>query len=228
MNTPEIHRLREEMCEIGRCIKNNGFVAANDGNISCRVDEDRFLVTPTGISKGYMHPGMIALINSQGEVLDGLYKPSSEYRAHLIVYNNRPDVKAVVHAHPPVATAFAVAGIPLDKYMLPEGVCGIGSVPIAPYAMPGTQELADSMLPFLKEHNAILLANHGSVTVGNDLNEAYFKTETLEYNAKITLLTRLLGRCNELPLAEIDKLVQFMRDGNPNLVHPGYKKYSGQ
>ncbi|MCU6734394.1 class II aldolase/adducin family protein [Diplocloster agilis] len=226
MDIKEISRLKEEMCEIGYRIQNNGFVAANDGNITVKIDEGQYLVTPTGASKGYMKPGMISIVNEEGEILDGLFKPSSEFKVHLCVYKHRPDARSVIHTHPPIATAYAVAGIPLDKYFLPEGICGIGSVPIVPYAIPGSQELADSMIPYLKDHNALLLENHGAVTVGNSLSEAYFKTETLEYSAKIMLLTSLIGRSHELPKEEIDKLLTRIREENPKLVHPGYRKYN--
>ena len=160
------------MCRIGASIYNNGYVAANDGNITCRIEDDRYLVTPTGISKGSLHPGMIALIDGEGHVLDGLYSPSSEYKVHLQVYAHRPDVRAVVHAHPPYRTAYAVAGLPLDHYMLPESVCGVRRVPLSHHALPGSPELADSILPFFKDHNPLLLAHQRPVAIGKDLNPA--------------------------------------------------------
>ncbi len=212
--------LKEEICEIGRRVYTNGFVAANDGNISMKISEDEYLTTPTGISKGYLTPDMIVKVNSRGEILQGTYKPSSEIKVHLKVYQERPDVKAVVHAHPPHATAFAVAGIPLDKCLLPETVFGLGSVPVAEYAIPGSQELADGIVMYLQNHDAILLANHGSVTVGADLTAAYYKLESLEFYAKVTLFTKLIGTQKELPPEEVEKLLAARKAANIPGRHP--------
>lgn len=220
-----VKELKELICDIGQRIYRNGFVAANDGNITVKLNEREFLTTPTGVSKGYLRPDMIVKVNEKGEVLEGNWKPSSEVKVHLKVYEQRADVGAVVHAHPPYATTFAVAHIPLDAYILPESVYALGAVPIVPYAQPSTQELADGLVPYLQDYDAFLLENHGTVTVGSDLVKAYYKTETLEYNAKITYLTRLLGKCNELPSEEIDKLISSFRSSNPNGRHPGYKKF---
>ena len=217
--------LKEFMCDIGKRIYTNGFVAANDGNITVKLSETEYLTTPTGVSKGYLTPDMIVRVNEKGELLEGTWKPSSEVKVHLRVYKERPDVGAVVHAHPPYATTFAVAHVPLDKYILPEAVCGLGAVPIVPYAKPSTQELADAMIPYLQNYDAFLLENHGTVTVGKDLQTAYFKTETLEYNAKIIYLGMMLGKQNELPREEIDKLVEMYRANNPGAKHPGYVKF---
>ena len=217
--------LKAFMCDIGKRIYTNGFVAANDGNITVKLNETEYLTTPTGVSKGYLTPDMIVKVNEKGELLEGTWKPSSEVKVHLRVYKERPDVGAVVHAHPPYATTFAVAHIPLDKYILPEAVCALGAVPIVPYAKPSTQELADAMIPFLQTYDAFLLENHGTVTVGKDLTTAYFKTETLEYNAKIVYLGMMLGKQNELPRKEIDKLVEMYRSNNPEAKHPGYVKF---
>ena len=146
-------------------------------------------------------------------------------KVHLRVYSEREDVGAVVHAHPPYATTFAVAHIPLDEYILPESVYALGAVPIVPYAQPSTQELADGLIPYLQDYDAFILENHGTVTVGADLIKAYYKTETLEYNAKITYLTKVLGKWNELPQDEIEKLVASYRASNPGGKHPGYVKF---
>lgn len=218
--------IKELMCDIGSRIYKNGFVAANDGNITVKLTEHEFLTTPTGVSKGYLTPDMIVKVNEKGEVLEGNWKPSSEVKVHLRVYAERPDVQAVVHAHPPYATTFAVAHIPLDKYILPEAVCGVGAVPIVPYAMPSTQELADGLIPYLQDYDAFILENHGTVTVGKDLISAYFKTETLEYDAKITYLGLMLGRQEEISRGEIDKLIAMYKKNNPGAKHPGYKKFS--
>ena len=217
--------LKEFMCDIGSRIYRNGFVAANDGNITVKLNDEEYLTTPTGVSKGYLTPDMIVKVNEKGERLEGTWKPSSEVKVHLRVYKERKDVGAVVHAHPPYATTFAVAHIPLDKYILPEAVCALGAVPIVPYAQPSTQELADALIPYLPHYDAFLLENHGTVTVGKDLNTAYFKTETLEYNAKIVYLGMRLGKQYELSREEIDKLVEAYRTGNPEARHPGYVKF---
>lgn len=217
--------LKELICDIGKRIYTNGFVAANDGNITVKLNDKEYLTTPTGISKGYLTPSMIVKVNEKGESLEGHYKPSSEVKVHLRIYAGREDVGAVVHAHPPYATTFSVAHIPLDSYILPEAVYGLGAVPIVPYAQPSTQELADSLVPYLQDYDAFILENHGTVTVGGDLIKAYYKTETLEYNAKITYLTRLLGKSNELPEGEIHKLLDAFKRDHPKRRHPGYVKF---
>ena len=158
--------LKELICDIGKRIYTNGFVAANDGNITVKLSDKEYLTTPTGISKGYLTPEMIVKVNDKGETLEGAYKPSSEVKVHLKVYERRPDVGAVVHAHPPYATPFAVAHLPLDSYILPEAVFALGAVPIVPYAQPSTQELADGLIPYLADYDAYILENHGTVTVG--------------------------------------------------------------
>lgn len=218
-------RIKEMICDIGRRIYTNGFVAANDGNITVKLNAKEYLTTPTGISKGYLTPEMIVKVNEKGETVEGTYVPSSEVKVHLRVYNKRPDVSAVVHAHPPYATTFSAAHIPLDEYLLPEAVFGLGAVPIVPYAQPSTQELADALIPYLDDYDAFILENHGTVTVGEDLIKAYYKTETLEYSAKITYLTKLLGKSYELPREEIEKLVDSYREKNPGGKHPGYVKF---
>src|SRR5690554_5436111 len=180
-------RLKEDIVEVGRRIYNLGFVAANDGNISVRVGDDEILTTPTGVSKGFMNPDMIIRVDMAGNKLEGKLKPSSELKLHLEVYKQRPDVRAVLHAHPPVATAFAVAGIPLDKPVLPEIVISLGRIPTAKYATPSTEELPASVRPYLEDHDAVLLENHGALTVGSNLFNALFKMEQIEHFAKISL-----------------------------------------
>lgn len=224
MSMEEI-KIKEMICDIGRRIYTNGFVAANDGNITVKLSDTEYLTTPTGISKGYLAPEMIVKVNEKGETLEGAYRPSSEVKVHLRVYDQRPDVGAVVHAHPPYATTFAVAHLPLDEYILPEAVFGLGAVPIVPYAQPSTQELADGLIPYLDDYDAFILENHGTVTVGADLIKAYYKTETLEYHAKITYLSKILGKSHELPKEEIEKLVADYRAKNPNGKHPGFVKF---
>jgi L-fuculose-phosphate aldolase len=198
--------LKKEIVEVGRRIWMRGFVAANDGNISARLDDNRFLITPTGVSKGFMAEEDLIVVDLQGNLLEGTKKPSSEVYMHLAIYQERPDINSVCHAHPPTATGFAVAGIPLDACVLPEVIISLGSIPVVPYGTPGTFELYAPFLEQLKEHDAFLLANHGAITVGSDILSAYHKMETMEHFAKITLVARQLGRVNVLSEAEADAL----------------------
>lgn len=206
-------RTAEEICNIGKRMYDRNYVAANDGNISVRIDEDAVLCTPTGVSKGFMTPNMLVKVNLKGEQISGNYKPSSELRMHLRIYNENPKVSAVTHAHPPVATAYAIAGIDLDKAILPEAVILLGIVPVAPYATPGTEEVPDSIAPFCKGYNAVLLANHGALTWGRDLTEAYHRMESLEHYATILMYTsNIIGKANELSCDQIDRLIKIREE----------------
>jgi L-fuculose-phosphate aldolase len=218
--------MKELICEIGSRSYKNGFVVANDGNITVKLNEEEYLATPTGISKGYMSPDMIVKVNNKGEKLDGKLMPSSEVKVHLCIYKHRPDVNAVVHVHPPYAAVFAITHIALDKYIMPEAICGLGAIPLVPYAMPSTVELADALIPFLPKFNCFLLQNHGSVTVGPDLMNAYFKTEEFEFYCKVLYLIMGLGKgpVNELPKDKIDELISFLSSNN-SFMHPGYVKF---
>ena len=218
------YEIKKEMCEVGRRIYMNGFVAANDGNITVKISDNVFFATPTGVSKGYMTPDMIIKVDGEGKVLEGKLKPSSELKMHLRVYKERPDVKAVVHAHPPTATGFAIAGVPLDKYTMPEAIIFLGTVPIAKYGTPSTDEIPDAVSEHLQSYDAFLLENHGALTVGNSLMNAYFKMETLEFYAKISLNARLLGGEQELTCDQIDKLMQVRAQFKVPGKHPGCKK----
>jgi L-fuculose-phosphate aldolase len=200
---------KEMICEIGRRVYNRNYVAANDGNISVKVSPNEIWTTPTGVSKGYMTPDMMVKMDLSGKVLLGNLKPSSEVKMHLRVYNENPEVNAVVHAHPPVATSFAIAGIPLDKPVLPEAIVLLGNVPVAPYALPGTREVPESIAPYCNTHNAVLLANHGALTWGRDLMEAYFRMESLEHYATILMYSNnILKKANELNRSQIADLIQ--------------------
>ena len=200
---------KEMICEIGRRVYNRNYVAANDGNISVKVSPNEIWTTPTGVSKGYMTSDMMVKMDLSGKVISGNLKPSSEVKMHLRVYNENPEVNAVVHAHPPVATSFAIAGISLDKPVLPEAIVLLGNVPVAPYALPGTQEVPDSIAPYCKTHNAVLLANHGALTWGRDLMEAYFRMESLEHYATILMYSNnILKKANELNRSQIADLIQ--------------------
>jgi len=204
---------KKAIIEIGKRIYAKGFVAANDGNISIKTGPNAIWCTPTGVSKGYMTPDMLVKMDLSGKVIFGKYKPSSEIKMHLRVYNENPEVMAVTHAHPPVATSFAIAGIKLDRALLPEAVVNLGSVPIAPYATPGSQEVPDSIAPYVRTHNAVLLANHGALTWGRDIYEAYYRLESLEYYATIMMYTgNIIGKANELSCKQVSKLVEI-REG---------------
>ena len=201
--------LRREIVEIGRRVYDRFFVAANDGNLSVRLDDDTVLVTPTGVSKGFMSPDDILQVSLNGEVLTASEgrRPSSELPMHLAIYRARADVRAVVHTHAPTATAFALTDARLDEPLLPEVLLFIGSVAIVPYAPPGTEALPQAMTPYLADHDAFLLANHGVVTVGRTLEEAYFRTERLELFARIRLAALTLGPAHPLPPEEVTRLI---------------------
>ena len=187
-------KLKEEICEIGRRVYNKGFAAANDGNISIRVGENEVLCSPTMICKGFMTPDDICAVDLDGNQIAGKRKRTSEILLHLAIMKHRPDVKAVVHCHPPHATAFAVAGEPIPQCILPEIEVFMGEVPIAPYETPGAQAFADTVVPFLKATNTIILKNHGTISFGKTLEEAYWKTEILDAYCRILLLTKQLGK----------------------------------
>ena len=218
------YEIKKEICEIGRRIYMNGFVAANDGNISVKVSENEYYCTPTGVSKGFMTPDMIIKIDADGNKLEGKLNPSSEIKMHMRVYRERPDVNAVVHAHPPTATAYAVAGIPLDKYLLPEAILVLGDVPICKYGTPSTMEIPDSLEPYIQTHDAFLLQNHGALTVGCNLTKAFFVREEVEFSAKIALMAQQLGNQNELTCDELAKLMELRVKMQIPGKHPGCKK----
>jgi L-fuculose-phosphate aldolase len=198
--------LREIIVEIGKLVYQKGWVASNDGNISYRLDQARILCTPTGISKGMMTPDDLIICDMYGNKIEGKRERTSEILMHLTIYSMRPDVRAVVHCHPPVATGFAVAGRPLNLAILPEVIIGLGCVPLAEYGLPGTPALTDGMAPYIPKYDALLMANHGAVCYGEDLWKAYFKMETLEHTARIALVSEMLGGPKVLPREEVDKL----------------------
>jgi len=198
---------RELLCEVGKRMYDRGYVAANDGNISLRVAEDRLLMTPSGVSKGRMTADMLLVTDLEGRALEGERHPTSEAKMHLAVYRSRSDVRAVVHAHPPISTAFAVCRRGLETPYVAELVVGLGSVPCTPkFAMLSTEEVPQSILPYVAEHNALLLANHGVLTWGGDLWEAFDRLETVEHTAKIVLNAHLLGDPAALTAEETDRL----------------------
>jgi L-fuculose-phosphate aldolase len=201
-----IESLRADIVEVGRRMYARGYTASNDGNISVRVGDDRLLMTPKSVCKGFMTPDMMCVTDLTGKKIQGDRDPSSEMLMHLEVYRQRPDVKAVVHAHPPTATGFAVAGIPLDRAVLAEVLTTLGSIPLAEYATPSTAELPDAVRKYIKAHDGMLLANHGALTVGGDLFSAYYKMETIEHFAKISLVARMLGGENLISREEVKRL----------------------
>ncbi len=198
--------IREQVCEVGKRIWQKCWVAANDGNISMRMDDQYVIATPTGVSKGFMSPDMLVKVDMDGNFRGGYLKPSSEIKIHLEAYRRRNDINAVVHAHPPISTGYAVANIPLDVPILPEVVISLGKVPLAKYATPSTMDLADSISELTVCHNAILLANHGAMTLGVDAMDAYYKMETVELLATISLTAHQLGGARPFTEHEIKKL----------------------
>ena len=196
--------------EIGRRMYAKNFVAANDGNISVRTGPNAVWATPTGVSKGFMTPDMLVKLDLDGKVLSGKNKPSSEIKMHLRVYKENPEVRAVVHAHPVVATSYAIAGISLERALSSEAVVLLGRVPVAPYATPGTEEVPESIAPYCRDYNAVLLANHGALTWGRDPLEAYFRMESLEHYARMSLYTsEVLKKVNELSCSQVSDLLEI-------------------
>ncbi|MBR6736745.1 MAG: class II aldolase/adducin family protein [Clostridia bacterium] len=213
--------IKKEICEVGHKLWLKGFVAANDGNISVKLNENEYYCTPTGVSKGSLTPDMIIKVDKNGKKLEGKLNPSSEIKMHMRVYAERPDVTAVVHAHPPVSTAFTVADIDLDQYILPEAVLTIGDVPTCDYGTPSTMEIPDSLDPYIQNHDAFLLRNHGALTVGCDLTKAFFVMEEVEFNAVICKHAMELGAVHEIPNHQLKKLMDLRKKMNLPGRHPG-------
>ena len=201
--------LGEELCQVCRLLYRRGYVVGHDGNVSLRLGGDRILITPSGVSKGRVEPEMLVVCDLQGQVLSGDRYPSSELAMHLLLYQERPDVNGVVHAHPPAATAFAICRRPLGERYLTETVSGLGEVPVAPFAMPSTQEVPESIRPFAADHSAVLLANHGALTWGKTLWEAFDRMETVEQTANIYARVHQLGGGVELTQEETERLLSL-------------------
>lgn len=199
---------RQDIVDIGRLVHQKGWVAANDGNITVRLDAERILATPTGVSKGMMHPDDLIVVDMQGNKISGRKERTSEILMHLKIYEMRPDIRSVLHAHPPVATGFAAAGRALNLALLPEVIIGLGCVPLADYGLPGTEALTEPLLPYIPKYDAIMMGNHGAVTYGEDVYKAFFRMETVEHFARISLVAELLGGPTVLPKAEVDKLFE--------------------
>lgn len=220
--------LREQICDVCHKMWQLGWVAANDGNVSVKLENGNYFVTPTGISKSFITPEKLVMIDKDNHIIEAMegYRASSEIKMHLRCYEEREDVGAVLHAHPPVATGYAVANKALDEYSMIETVIALGSVPVTPYGTPSTYEVPDAIAPYLGEHDAVLLQNHGALTVGADLYTAYYRMETLELFAKISLNAHLLGGAKEISRENIDRLISMRESYKVTGRHPGYKKYN--
>ncbi len=199
-------QLRREICAIGARMHERGLVAGTDGNLSARINRDRFLITPSGCCVGMMEPRDIVLIDESGAALDGRGRPSSERWMHLAAYAPRPEVMAAIHAHPPVVVAMTVAGVPMSQCALPELIYSLGEIALTGYATPGTEEGAVAVRELVKRHDALVLDRHGSLTVGKSLSDAFFKLEKLEHGAHVLYMAHLLGRVRDLPAEEVAKL----------------------
>lgn len=220
--------LKDQICDVCHKMWQLGWVAANDGNVSAKIDEHTYLATPTGISKAFITPEKLIKINEKGEILEAQegYKPSSEIKMHLRCYQKRDDVWSVIHAHPPGATGFAVAHKAMDMYNMIEDVAVIGAVPLTPYGTPSTTEVPDSIEPYLEEHDVMLLENHGALAVGSDVYTAFYRMESLELWAKITINAIILGGSHDISRENIDKLIALRPYYGVTGRHPGYKKFS--
>ena len=190
---------RRQMVDVGQRLYDRGLIVAGEGNLSARLADGRILITPAGFCKGRMRPVDLVIVDGSGKQLSGIHSPTSELGMHLTVLSRRRDVGACVHAHPPYATAFAVAGIPLTEAVLPEIVADLGEIPLAPYATPSTPAVGESILPWLDRCNAFLLKNHGVLTLGPDLETAFRRMETVERFAQVLFIARSLGRVDTLP-----------------------------
>ena len=201
-------KAKKAILDIGQRMYVRNFVAANDGNISIRTGENEVWATPTGVSKGFMKKKMLVKVDLEGNVLEGTKKPSSELKMHLRAYQENPELLSVCHAHPPICTCFAIAGIPLDVPVLAEAVITLGDVPVAPYAELGTKEVAEVIAPYCHTHNGVLLANHGAVTWAEDPYSAYYRLESMEYYANILMITgKILKEQNTLTEEQVERLL---------------------
>lgn len=220
--------VRQQVCDICYKMWQTGIVAANDGNVSVKLEDGSILCTPTGISKGMVTPESLVRTDLEGNILEAApgFRPSSEMKMHYRCYQEREDVAAVVHAHPPVATTFAAANIALDDYVIAENVVNIGAVPVAPLAIPSTDEVPESIAPLLENHDAMLLAHHGALTVGPTLLAAYYKMESVEQFAKTSLYLRILGGAPDIAEDKIHTLIGLREKYKSTGRHPGYVKYN--
>ena len=214
--------IKKQICEIGKRIYAKGMVASNDGNISVKLNDNEFLCTPTGVSKGFMTPEYICKVDRDGKVIQANagFKPSSEIKMHMRVYKERPDVNSVVHAHPLYATSFAIAGIPLTEPIMPEAVIALGCVPIAEYGTPSTEEIPDAVSKYLQYYDAVLLANHGALSFSDNLLNAYHKMESLEFYAQLLYQSKMLGGPKQLSDSQVQRLYEIRRQFGLKGKHP--------
>lgn len=205
--------IKEQICEMGRRMYQRNMVAANDGNISVKIREGEYFCTPTGVSKGYMTPDYICRVDAAGNLLEANpgFRPSSEMKMHMRVYARRPDIGAVVHAHPPYATSFAVMGTPLDQPIISEAVVSLGTVPVAEYGTPSTDELPEALEKYLPDYDAVLLEHHGALTYASDLTTAYMRMESVEFYAQLLYQTRMLGGPRLLSRERVKKLIEVRK-----------------
>ena len=223
--------IKDRIIDVCHKMWQKGWVAANDGNVSVKVGENRFLATRTGISKAEITREHIGMVDSDFNIIECPsegWRPSSEIKMHMKCYHDRPDVGAVVHAHPPYATAFACCHMSLDDYCMIETVIAVGSVPNTPFGTPSTFEVPEAIEPYLPYHDVMLLENHGALTVGADLTTAYYRMETLELQAQISAIARLLGGPVDISRENIDRLIAMRPQYGVTGKHPGYKKYNEQ
>lgn len=218
MREPE---LRELLVEICHRMYRQGYIAAGDGNVSVRLEDDRVLVTPTGFHKGFIKAADLSVVDLKGKLLKGTNKPSSEFAMHELVYAERPDIRAVVHGHPPITVGLALAGVSLTQCVLSETALVLGAILTAPYSTPTTEEVPRVLRPYIRQANAVVLDRHGAITVGRDLDEAYNRLEAMEHASKITHAARSLGPVSPLPAVEVDKLQALARKlGIPRAPDP--------
>ena len=216
------YEIKKQICEIGKRIYNRCMVASNDGNISVKLNDNEFLCTPTGVSKGFMTPEYICKVDAKGNVLQAYegFKPSSEIKMHMRVYKERPDVNSVVHAHPVYATSFAIAGIPLTEPIMPEAVIALGCVPIAEYGTPSTEEIPDAVSKYLPYYDAVLLENHGALAFSDSLLNAYHKMESVEFYAQLLYQAKMLGGPKPLSEKQVQRLYEIRRKFGMKGKHP--------
>ena len=224
----DINLVKDQICDVCHKMWQLGWVAANDGNVSAKLDDGRIIATPTGMSKSFITPEKLIIIDSDGNVLEAAegLRPSSEIKMHLRCYEKRDDVKSVIHAHPPGATGFAVAHKAMDMYNMIEDVAVIGSVPLTPYGTPSTIEVPNAIEPYLEEHDVMLLENHGALAVGSDVITAFYRMESLELWAKITINAVILGGSFDISNDNIQKLIDLRGYYQVTGRHPGHKIFN--
>lgn len=223
-----INEIKDQICDVCHKMWQLGWVAANDGNVSVRLEDGRILATPTGMSKSFITPEKLVLLDPEGNVLEAAegLRPSSEIKMHLRCYDKRDDVMSVIHAHPPGATGFAVAHKAMDMYNMIEDVAVIGAVPLTPYGTPSTVEVPNAIEPYLEAHDVMLLENHGALAVGSDVITAFYRMESLELWAKITINAVILGGSHDISRDNIHKLIDLRGYYRVTGRHPGYKQFN--